>query len=267
MVNELRELYRYRELLVQLTLRDLRVRYKGTALGFLWSFLNPLFHVLVITVVFKYVMRLQIPNYSAYVLTAYIPWSFFSFSLLDAAQSLLLHFGLIKKVYFPREVIPLSAVAANTVHFLISLLILAVYMVVLPIRPTVWLLLVPVLILLQILLNLGLALWISAMNVYYEDVKYVVSMVLSLLFYLCPVIYPASRIAEQDGWLYTLYRLNPMSHLIVLYQKAIVVRGAPSPAWDLDLGLFAVTAATCVAAAYFGYRFFNNRKWEFAELA
>jgi ABC-type polysaccharide/polyol phosphate export permease len=265
MIEELKELYRYRELLIQLMLRDLKVRYKGTALGFLWSFLNPLFQVLVITVVFKYVMKLKVPNFSAFVLTAYIPWSYFSFSLLDSAQSLLLHFGLLKKVYFPREIIPLSILAANTVQFLISLLILGVYMIWLPITPSPWLLLLPVLVVLQILLNTGLSLWVSAMNIYYEDVKYLVALILNLLFYVSPIVYLGDRI--EDPRLFYLYRLNPMSHLILLYQKAIVIRGEHSTTWDVNPGLFLITAVTCVGAAYLGYRFFNARKWEFAELA
>jgi ABC-type polysaccharide/polyol phosphate export permease len=117
-VRELvRELWDYRELLRTLVIRELRVRYKNSALGFFWSLLNPLATVLVMTIVFKYVMGMRIANYSAYILAAYLPWTFFQFALLDSSQTILVYMQVIRKIYFPRVLLPLAAVLSNFIHF------------------------------------------------------------------------------------------------------------------------------------------------------
>ena len=130
MLKELSELYKYRDLLMQLVVRDLKVRYKNSILGFFWSLANPLVLVATITVVVKYVMRVDIPNYSAYLLVAYLPWMFFQMSLMDASQAVLMHHDLLKKVYFPREVLPLSMVLANLAHFLLAIAVFFVYLLI-----------------------------------------------------------------------------------------------------------------------------------------
>jgi len=109
--------------------RDLKVRYKNSALGFFWSLLNPLVQVVTITLVIKYVMNLNIPNYSAYLLVAYLPWVFFQMALLDSSQIILHHRNLLRRVYFPREVLPLSAVVANLIHFVLALVVFFAYLV------------------------------------------------------------------------------------------------------------------------------------------
>src|ERR1017187_4349351 len=127
MTNELRELFKYRDLLRQLVMRDLKVRYKNSVLGFFWSLANPMIQVATITIVFKYVMPLNIPNYSAYLLVAFLPWMFFQMTLLDSSQVILLHRDLLRKVYFPREVLPLSVVVSNLIHFLLAMVIFFAY--------------------------------------------------------------------------------------------------------------------------------------------
>src|SRR3990172_686447 len=167
MLSELRELVRYRDLLAQLVVRDLKVRYKNSILGFFWSLASPLVQVATITVVVKYVMQVEIPNYSAYLLVAFLPWMFLQMSLMDASQSVLAHHDLLKKVYFPREVLPLSMVIANLIHFLLALVVFFIYLLIIhaPIVATWWLL--PVLVVIELLLVTGLSLFVSCMNVFY----------------------------------------------------------------------------------------------------
>ncbi|MEZ5162709.1 MAG: ABC transporter permease [Fimbriimonadaceae bacterium] len=123
MRENLRELWKFRELLWAMVERELRIRYKNSFLGFFWSLLNPLVTVAVMTVVFKYLMQNSTPNFSAYVLAAYLPFLFFNMTLLDSAQSVLVSLPVVRKVYFPREILPLASIASNFIHFLLALLV------------------------------------------------------------------------------------------------------------------------------------------------
>lgn len=283
MMSELRELYRYRELLWTLVLRELRVRYKNSYLGFFWSLIVPLVTVAVLTIVFKRVMGMVIPNYSAYVLAAYLPWMYFQTALLDSSQSVLAQIQLVKKVYFPREVLPLAAVLANLIHFALALVVFFVYLlgyVRAPLLPSVAML--PVLVLFQTLLIAGISLIISCLNVFYEDTKYIVSIGLQLMFYLVPVIYFSEQVyhaqiasPEWQRWIYLVYHLNPIAMLMTAYRKILLppitvqqvgaVQKQTFAALPMDWGLLAVACVVSVAMFVLGYAFFNKRKWEFAE--
>jgi lipopolysaccharide transport system permease protein len=287
MFEQLRELITYKDLLKQLVLRDLKVRYKNSVLGFFWSLLNPLVRVATITIVIKYVMRLDIPNYSAYLLAAYLPWVFFQTALLDSSQVIIHHRDLLRKVYFPREVLPLSAVASNLVHFLLALLVFFAYLIIyihLILDGSgllITTLLLPVLIGMQCLLIVGLTYIVSCLNVFYEDTKYILSVLLDVFFYLTPIMYPAelvySRIANLHlpeiyrTLLYKLYLLNPMNVIADAYRKSLLpptqfnLRGIPIESLPLDYGMLAVAAAVCAIVAVGGYAFFNSRKWIFPE--
>src|SRR5207244_4140333 len=173
-LTELRELWRFRELLGILVVRDLKVRYKNSALGFAWSLINPIIQVAVMSVVVKYFMHMKAANLSAYIFCAFLPWSFFQLALLDTSHSLIINERLMKKVYFPREIIPLSLILSNLIHLVLAILVFLVYLIVWPVRapliPTMAL--IPLLILIELLLITGLSLVISAVSVFYEDVKY-----------------------------------------------------------------------------------------------
>ena len=287
MIGHIRELLNYSDLLKQLVVRDLKVRYKNSILGFFWSLLNPLVQVATITIVVKYVLRLDIDNYSAYLLAAYLPWVFFQMALLDSSQVLVIHRDLLRKVYFPREVLPLSAVLSNLVHFLLALVVFFVYLVVYihfilhgsGILLTT--LLLPVLIALQGLLVLGLSLIVSCLNVFYEDTKYVLAVLLNVFFYLTPIMYPVELVRESiarlhwpavcKGVISVVYSLNPMNILADAYRKTLLpivdlkLRGASVEAQPLDYGMLAAAGAICILVALAGYAFFNSRKWVFAE--
>jgi len=282
MADELKELFRYRYLLLQLVVRDIKVRYKNSLLGFFWSLANPLLQVATITVVIKYVMRLEIPNYSAYLLVGYLPWMFFQMALLDSSQVVLAHRDLLRKVYFPREVLPLSVVMANLAHYVLAMVVFFAYLLFYrlflhgaPIGVTaLWL---PVLMAIQTALVIGLAFFISCLNVFYEDVKYLLTVLLNVFFYLTPVMYPAelvyAKLAQLNSpMLYQLYLLVPMNALTNAYRKTLLppfegltIKGTPIPSQPLDWGTVAAAGVICLSIAAAGYAFFNARKWVFAE--
>ncbi|MCL5104468.1 MAG: ABC transporter permease [Armatimonadetes bacterium] len=281
MTDELRELLRYKDLLKQLVIRDLKVRYKNSILGFFWSLANPLVQVATITVVVKYIMRMDIPNYSAYLLVGYLPWVFFQMALLDSSQVVVMHRDLLRKVYFPREVLPISVVIANLIHFLLALVIFFAYLMFYylflhsaPIAKTA--LMLPALIAMQTLLIVGLTFFVSCLNVFYEDTKYILTAGLNVLFYLTPVMYVTelvyTKIPEASrGLLYKLYLLNPLNMLTDAYRKTLLppysggIKGQDIHSLSLDYWMLAVCAAVCVVVAIAGYAFFNARKWVFAE--
>jgi lipopolysaccharide transport system permease protein len=290
MIKELKELWKYRELLFILVRRDIDVRYKNTIGGFAWSLVNPLLQVAVITVVLKYVMRIDIQNYSAYIFCAFLPWSFFQLALLDASTSLLLQERLIKKVYFPREIIPLSLVISNLIHFALATLVFLAWMAILPLLwwPVTgrveWslqgtLVLAPVAMLIEFFLVAGLALIVSATNVFFEDVRYLLTVGLQMLYYAVPVIYFAEFLGYTDQlspqWrdlVYTLYMLNPLATIITAFRKWILVptvftkfKIQTEPMTGVDYAFLAAALVTSLLIAVAGYAYFNRRKWKFAE--
>ncbi|MCL6519432.1 MAG: ABC transporter permease [Armatimonadetes bacterium] len=275
MIRELAELWKYRELVLNLVIRDIRVRYKNSVLGFFWSLANPLLQVATITIVFKFIMNVKIPNYSAYLLCAFLPWTFFQMSLLDSSMSVLMHGDLVKKTYFPREALPVSIVLSNLVHFILALGLFFIYLLVLgtPILLT-WLLL-PVVVLIQLILTLGISLFISCLNVFYEDIKYMMTVLLTVAFYGTPIIFLVEQIYYSDkipaayqGLVLKFFYLNPLSMLMIAYRKLLLPPFNVGEIRDLGmnytyLGLAAVTSLLIFIA---GYTFFNRKKWLFAEL-
>lgn len=287
MLADIRELVKYKDLIKQLVRRDLKIRYKNSILGFFWSLANPLIQVATITVVVKYVLRLEIANYSAYLLAAYLPWTFFQMALLDSSQILIQHRDLLRKVYFPREALPLSAVLSNLVHFILAMIVFFAYIIFYihlllhgsgVLITALWL---PVLIALQTLLLVGLACIVSCLNVFYEDTKYILAVMLNVFFYLTPVMYPAELIREWiQQWsipevykslLYKIYMALPMNALTDAYRKTMLpvtdlkLRGTQVQAMPLDYWTLAAAGAICILVAVAGYAFFNSRKWIFAE--
>ena len=283
MAESLREFWRYRELLRQLVARDLKVRYQNSAVGFLWSIVPPLLQVLVYSFLIKGVLKVPAENYGAYVLCGLIPWTFFSISILDAAHSLALNQAIVKKVYMPREVIPLGSVAGNFVHLLLGWTVyFSVYYVVfriighggIPILATVlWF---PFITLMLLLLTTGIALWISILGLFYKDTKFIVQTIFNLMFFLVPVLYPAdvlfyNPLMRAHPWLFKLYMLNPIASLINAYRKTLLedipagTLNLPGPAVPMDWTTFAVSCLLCVIIAISGYAYFNRHKWEIVE--
>lgn len=276
-LSELKELYRFRELLWILVLRDLKMRYKNSALGFAWSLINPAVQVAVISFVVKNFMKVDVPNLSAYIFCAFLPWSFFQLALLDTSHSLIVNERLMKKVYFPREIIPLSLVLSNLIHLLLAILVFLVYLVVLvraPLLPR--LALIPFLILIELFLITGLSLVISAVSVFYEDVKYLMTVLLQVLYFAVPVMYFVEQVrlstpnSSSHGLLLEVYMLNPLVTIITAFRAWMLMpiyipnlQTTTSAAVPINYLLF--TAGISLAVAIAGYALFNRMKWSFVE--
>jgi lipopolysaccharide transport system permease protein len=293
LIQEAREAWRYRELLDNLIARELAVRYKNSALGVVWSLANPIVRALILVVVFKYVVPLGPDNYSAYMLAAFFPWTYFLTGVLDAGDAVSKHMSLVKKVYFPRELLPLATTIANLRHFLLSLGVLGLYLIIIYatasynaqalVLPPAEILLVPLLVIMQTLLIGGIALFLSALNVFFEDVKFLSAVALDLLFYAVPIVYFLEQVqttkALPEGVrniLYHLFLLNPMTVILTSYRSFLLKPATLPPntfgqstALDVNQGVpwpyFWLAFVVCVLTFIAGYAFFNSRKWRFVE--
>jgi lipopolysaccharide transport system permease protein len=218
MTELVRDTLRYRELIWALALKELTIRYKRSALGFMWALLNPALLMLVLSVVFSTILRFPIPNYPIFLLSALLPWTFFSQSLSYGVESIVGNADLIKKVSVAKLVFPMAAVVANIINFLLSLIPLALLIPLLhaPFHWT-WLYL-PIPVLALSIFTLGICFLFATANVYYRDVSHVIQVILSAWFYLTPIIYSLDFIPAKDQW---LFKLNPLIYVINGFRLAV----------------------------------------------
>ncbi len=214
------------DLLRNLVRAELTARYKTTTLGVLWFVLNPILTMLIMVVVFKKLIRLDIPNYPVFVLSALLPWTFFQMGLVNASSSIPRSSGLVKRVRIPRMLIPLSAVLASLAHFLISLTVLFLLMIVTGVPVTMTVLWLPVLIIVELAFIIGAGLLTASLNVFYRDVEYLLDPLLRVGFYLTPSFYPLSYVPA--AWLHW-YLLNPMAGIVESYRETLVSGVLPGP--------------------------------------
>ncbi len=206
MIDLFRDTYRYRELIWALAMKELKIRYKRSFLGFLWALLNPLLQMIVLSLVFSTVMRIPIPHYAVFLISVLLPWTFFSQSVLYAADSIVNNSDLIKKIRVPKVVFPVAALTSNMINFLLSMIPLMLIVLVLgnPVYAT-WLFL-PVPLVALTMLTLGASFLVAALNVYYRDVAHILTIVLQIWFYITPIIYPIAMFGKYQ-W---LFKLNPL---------------------------------------------------------
>lgn len=225
MVNTFKELYAYREMVFSLVKRDLRGRYKGSVLGFLWTFINPLLQLVVYTVVFSVIMRAGIDKYYIFLFVALVPWIFFSSALTGGASSVLTSKDMVKKIYFPREVMPIAYVTTSFVNMLLSfVVVLAVLLVTGFGINAVALLYLPLIMIVEYVLALGIALLSSALTVYFRDLEYVLGIVAMAWQFLTPVMYSADMVPEE---LLPIFNLNPMTPVIEAYRQILYYKQQP----------------------------------------
>jgi len=251
------ELWRYRSLIVALVVRHLSMRYRGSVLGFFWSFLNPLCLMLVYTLVFKFYMRFDKENYAIFLFCGLLPWLWVTSALAEGTSSITASGHLITKSMFPAQVLPTVAVLTNMIHFLLALPLLFLFMFIagMPLYYT-WFLL-PILVVLQSLLLQGVVLLLSAVNVKYRDVQHVVGNLLTFLFFLCPVLYPIEQVPER--FRFTL-NLNPFAALTTCYHSLILDGVVPS--WNVIAGV----VVFCFFFLWLGNFVFNKCREGFAEM-
>ena len=261
MFANLGTLLRYRGLIQSLVTRELKARYRGSVLGFVWSFVNPLLLLSIYSFVFNTIMPNTNPRtrpYAVFMFCGLLPWTWFSASLTDATSSLITGGNLIKKVLFPAEVLPIVSVLANMVHFALGLVILAAFMIGFHHYPHVsaltWF---PVVVLVQLIFTLGLALALSALTVHFRDIRDLLANVLTLWFFATPIIYPYFMPTVER--FLTLFRLNPFYHLAVSYQEILFFERFGHARSLLLLGLLSVGVFLA------GYWLFDRLRDSFAE--
>jgi len=254
----LKELWQYRELLYFLVWRDLKVRYRQTAIGAAWVVIQPLLTMMIFTVVFSYFAKIPSDGvpYPIFAYAAILPWTYFSQSIGRCASSVIVDAGLITKVYFPRLLIPLAAVISPLVDFCLSLLILLGMMVWYGIAPTWGLLVVPAFLFLTLLTALGVGLWLSALNVRYRDVGHTVPFLIQNCMFASPVVYPVSLVPEK--W-QLLYSLNPMVGVIEGFRWAVLGKAAP------DLLVLGISSFMVLVLLAGGIVFFRWMEGSFAD--
>ena len=262
MLDNLRQLFRYRALISSLVARELKARYRGSVLGFFWSFVNPLLLLLIYTVVFTVVLPgvhpPELEPYALFMFCGILPWTWFSSSLLESSNVLVAGGNLIKKVLFPAEVLPIVTVLAGLAHFCLGLPILAAFLIYyrVPVTPTdlLWF---PLIVLMQLVLTVGLALLVSALTVHFRDVRDLLANLLTLWFFATPIIYPITQAPERVR---RLLNLNPFTHLAIAYQEVLFKPGPfTQGARLLTIG------AVSVVVFLFGYFVFDRLRDTLAE--
>ncbi len=255
----LNELWEYRELLYFLVWRDIKVRYKQTVLGAAWAVLQPVMTMVVFSLFFG--MLAKIPSdgvpYPLFAYAALVPWTFFAYAMSQSADSLVGSANLIKKVYFPRLIIPLASVMAGLVDFAIAFVVLIGMLLAYGIMPTIHVVWLPMLVLLSLITALGVGLWLSALNVRYRDVRYTLPFLTQFWLFATPIAYPSSLLPE--GWR-ALYGLNPMVGVVEGFRWALLgTDTAPGP-------VIIISSVTTLAIFLGGLVYFHRMEESFADV-
>lgn len=255
-MNVFKELYNYRELLKTNVKKEIRGKYKGSWLGIIWTFLNPLLMLAVYAFVFPYILRVDVENYTIFMIVALIPWNFFTTAVISGTSCINVNGMILKKVYFPREIIPLSVTISQTVNFLITCLIMFIFILCSGVGFSIHLLLFPVLVLIQFILTLGINFILSSVTVFIHDIAHFVQIAMTLGFYATPVVYLSSMLPAKFQW---AMHVNPMAVLVEAYRAVLYSHTMPDMTW---VGIW---AGLSVIILVFGYLLFKKLEKSFVE--
>lgn len=256
-MNALKELWAYRQMVYSLVRKDLRGRYKGSVLGFLWTFINPLLQLVVYTLVFSVIMKNNIDRYYIYLFVVLVPWIFFSSSVTSGSSCILDSKDMVKKIYFPREVMPIACVTGNFVNMLLSFVVIFGVLIF-----TGWgvdpvaLLCLPVIMVVEYILAMGIAMLASALTVYLRDLEYVLGIITMAWMYLTPVMYGPEQVPPQYE---TLWSLNPMTPIAIAYRDILYYKQVP------QFGTLLHAFIVGVVILVLGYIIFRKLQKGFAE--
>jgi len=240
-VATIQEIIEYRELVKNMVSRDLKIKYKDSILGYFWSLVNPLLMFGIYTVAFHYILKIQIEDFPLFFIIGFLPWSFVNISLMTAVSSIVDNGNLVNKVYFPTEIIPLSIVLSSFVQFLLTFVVLfpVLFFLDRSFNLPAILTALPLLIFLQVLFVLGLALFFSAVHVFFRDTKHFLEIFLTVWFFLSPIIYTLELVPERvRGY----FMLNPMALFLTAYRDILMRAQFPDPLAFLEIVAFAVTS-------------------------
>lgn len=255
-MNIFKNLYNYREFLKTSIKKEFRGKYKKSFLGVLWSFLNPLFQLVIYALVFPFILKNNVENYTVFLIVALFPWNFFNLSIIQSAACIVTNGGIIKKVYFPREILPIATSTSNLINFLISSILVFLALFISGIGLTKAVVVLPLIILIQYILQLGLSFILSAITVYVRDVEYLINVLMMLAFYLSPIVYSADMIPSKY---LPLFKLNPMFHIIKYYRDILYYGKIP------EMGSVLLLLLVCIIILVVGYLIFRKLEKRFAE--
>lgn len=251
-----KDLYNYRELLKTNITKDVGGKYKHSFLGVLWSFINPLLQIAVYALVFQVILKSNIENYAVYLCCGLIPWQYFSSVVLRGAAVVIDNGNIIKKVYFPRQILPISVVSSEGINFLISTIIIIIF-VLIGGRPITWNLLWYFLIVaIQYIVSLGVAFIVSSVTVYFRDLLHILGIMIQLLFYATPIVYSVKQVPQSFAW---VMKINPMSYLIEAYRNIFYYGQMP------DFKGLGIALLIGISLCIIGYFLFNKLQKNFAE--
>ena len=255
-MNLFKNLYNYRELLKTSVKKEVRSKYKNSILGVVWSFLNPLLQIMVYAIIFSLILKNKQEHYAVFLCAGIIPWTFFSVAINKSAFAIIENGNIIKKVYFPREIIPISVVIAETINFLISTIIILGFVIIGGIGITKYLLLYPIILIAQYLVIISISFVVSSICVYFRDLQHFIGIILQLLFYATPIVYSQDSIPFVYQW---ILNINPMTYIINAYRDIFYYQKS------VEVIPIIVLIFIGIVACFGGYKIFNKLQKGFAE--
>ncbi len=255
-MNLFKNIYNYRELLKTNVQKEIRGRYKNSFLGILWSFLNPLLQIAVYAIIFPLIMKTQQEYYVIFLCVGLIPWTYFTTTITQSASNIIANGNIVKKVYFPREILPISVVTSTTVNFLISSLIILAFVLGYGLGISKYIIFFPIIVLIQYIFSLGVAFIISSVTVYLRDLEHLIAIALQVLFYATPIVYSLETLPQEFRG---IMGLNPMAHIITAYRSIFYDKAMP------DLTMLGILFVISIVLCIIGYIIFNKLQKGFAE--
>lgn len=255
-MNLFKNLYDYRELLKTSVKKEVRSKYKNSFLGVVWSFLNPLLQIMVYAIIFSLILKNKQEHYAVFLCSGIIPWTFFSVAINKSAFTIIENGNIIKKVYFPREIIPISVVLAETINFLISTFIILGFAIIGGIGITRYLLFYPIVLIAQYLVILAISFVVSSVCVYFRDLQHFIGIILQLLFYATPIVYSQDSIPSEYQW---ILKVNPMTYIINSYRDIFYYQKS------FEIIPIFMLIFIGIVACFAGYKIFYKLQRGFAE--
>ena len=256
MLTIFKNLYKYRELLKTSVKKEIRGKYKNSSLGVLWSFLNPLLQIAVYAFVFPLILKNKQENYVIFLCAGLIPWTFFATAISRSAFTMIENGNIIKKVYFPREILPISLVTSEAVNFLISTIIILAFVLFSGLGLTKYIIFYLIVLIAQYLIILAISFIVSSITVYFRDLQHFIGVALQLLFYATPIVYSAESIPANLAW---ILKMNPMTYIIDGYRAIFYNQTMP------DIIALGIIIAIALGACAIGYAIFSKLQKGFAE--
>ncbi|MCL4378569.1 MAG: ABC transporter permease [Actinobacteria bacterium] len=262
MISNFKKLFHYRELLFSLTKKELKVKYRGSVLGFFWSLLNPVLMMLVYSFVFSIIMRQGVKDYAIFLVSALLPFNFLSNSINYGAGSIINNSNLVKKIYFPKEIIPLSIVFSNLINFLLELVVLFIILIIFRYPFYRFIYFLPLIIFIQIFLVAGFALLVSSLNVFFRDLQHLISIIMMVWFFGTPIIYQLSLVPERFKF---IMQINPMAVFATFYRDIFYFVKYPENLYMPPISIILICLGVTFFFFFIGYFIFKKLEPRFAE--